>query len=369
MPFYEDEKTKTFYFIVNYTENGKHKQIKRRGFKTKKEVKAAMAEMENSINKGERFEASKALYSDFMTDFLKDKKANVKRRTLETYSGLVNNHIIPALGHLEISKIIPRDIQNFYNDLNESGRLSGENIQKCHTIINESLKKALAWDMIQKNPATLVDRPKAQKKEMQVWTLEESHQFLRAARDDMYYMVFLLAITTGMRQGEILGLRWKDVDFQRKTISVTQILSHDGKEFQVGAKTVSGSRPIRVDAETMDALRKHQARMKEVKFENQLVYKDHGLVVATSLGTPVSPRNISRSFDRLIEKAEVKKIRFHDLRHTHVTFLLKNRETPQAIAERMGWSDTRMIDNYAHILPDMQEDTADMFGKAFYNKA
>ncbi|MFC7559859.1 site-specific integrase [Paenibacillus farraposensis] len=199
--------------------------------------------------------------------------------------------------------------------------------------------------------------------------MEQAHAFLEASKDDMYYIVFLLALTTGMRKGEILGLRWKDVDFDKRTISITQIMSSDGKDFQVGAKTISGSRLIRVDSETMEALRLHKIRTNEKKMSNKLVYTDLGLVVSTSLGTPVSPRNISRTFDRIIANSKLKKIRFHDLRHSHVTFLIKNRETPQVIAERMGWSDTRMIDNYAHILPDIQEDTADMFGRSFYKKA
>ncbi|MGG1618214.1 tyrosine-type recombinase/integrase [Paenibacillus sp. NRS-1781] len=368
MPVYKNDETGKWDFKVNYKENGKYKQKMRRGFRTQKEAKAAMSEMENDLNKGTFIEQSKTLYKDFMESFLNDKKMHVKRGTMTTYSSMINNHILPALGHLAISSITPRHIQDFYNDLHSNGKLSDENIQKCHTIINESMKKAASWEMISKNPVSLVERPKARKKEMQVWTLEQAHAFLEASKDDMYYIVFLLALTTGMRKGEILGLRWKDVDFDKRTISITQIMSSDGKDFQVGAKTISGSRLIRVDSETMEALRLHKIRTNEKKMSNKLVYTDLGLVVSTSLGTPVSPRNISRTFDRIIANSKLKKIRFHDLRHSHVTFLIKNRETPQVIAERMGWSDTRMIDNYAHILPDIQEDTADLFGKSFYNK-
>ncbi|NIK75826.1 integrase [Paenibacillus castaneae] len=313
---------------------------------------------------------------------MNDKKMNVKPQTLKNYESLVNNHILPVLGSIDLAKMTPRDIQNLYNSVHESGRLSDENIQKCHTIINESMKKALTWDMINKNPAALIDRPKARKKEMQVWSLEEAKQFLDATVRDRLHIVFLLALTTGMRQGEILGLRWKDVDFQNRIVSITQILNHDGKGFDVGAKTLSGQRPIRVDKETMDALAKHQKKSREERMKYADVYQDHGLVISTRFGGPVSPRNVNRTFERIViginERLEerrkagevveddLKKIRFHDLRHTHVTMLIKNRETPQAIAERLGWSDTRMIDNYAHIRPDIQEDVADSFGKAFY---
>ncbi|WP_342477788.1 site-specific integrase [Paenibacillus sp. FSL H7-0350] len=384
MPWYEDEKTKTYYFKVNYKEDGKYKQVLRRGFKTKKEVKAAMAEAEDQINKKKFIQKSNKSFGDFLTSYLNDKKMNVKSSTWKMYASLVNNHVIPSLGMKNIQSITPRNLQDFYNELHEKGSLSDENIQKCHTLINDAMKQAKAWKEIGDNPAELVKRPVARKKEMQVWTLEESHRFLDAAKDDRYYIVSLLALTTGMRQGEILGLRWKDVDFENKIISITQILSHDGKELQAGAKTVSGSRPIRIDNHTLEILEKHRRKMKEEKMIRRDVYQDLDLVVATSLGNPVSLRNINRSFSRIVENLNthvqksnglrgaarqqdpLKKIRFHDLRHSHVTFLIKNRETPQAIAERLGWSDTRMIDNYAHITPDIQEDTADSFGKSFY---
>lgn len=396
MPWYEDKKNPdTYYFKVNYKdEKGKYKQILRRGFKSKKEVKAAMVAVENEVNKGTFIKASNTLYSSFMSDWLEDKKTNVKRRTFENYSGLINNHILPmrknskdkkiGLGGIKLEDISPRHIQDLYNHLTESSKLSDENIQKCHTLINESLKLAKSWKMIQDNPAEVVKRPTAEKKEMQVWSLEETRQFLLTAIKDDLYIVFLLALTTGMRQGEILGLRWKDVDTVNRIISITQILNHDGKGFDVGAKTISGARPIRLDEVTMKALETHRTKQKEKRMKYALVYDDQGLMVCTKFGGPVSPRNVNRTFERLViainENLEarrllkedvgdnLRKIRFHDMRHTHVTFLIKNRETPQAIAERMGWSDTRMIDKYAHIRPDIQEDVADSFGKSFYSQ-
>ncbi|WP_138751821.1 site-specific integrase [Paenibacillus sinopodophylli] len=383
MPVMKNDATGNWDFKINYKDkNGEYKQKMRRGFRTQKEAKAAMAEMENDLNKNTFFEPSKTSFNDFMRDFLNDKKLQVKPQTLTTYTALINNHILPFLGEFKLSELTPRLIQNLYNRLFENGELSDENIQKCHTLINAAMKKAVTWDMIQKNPTSIVPRPKARKKEMQVWSLEESKQFLEAAAEDPLAIVFVLALTTGMRQGEILGLRWKDVDFDNRIISITQILNHDGKGFDVGAKTLSGQRPIKVDTETMNALNKHRIKQREGRMKYADVFEDNGLVVCTRFGSPVSPRNLNRTFDRIVETLneklvearakwgytgeDLKKIRFHDMRHSHVTFLIKNRETPQAIAERLGWSDTRMIDNYAHIRPDIQEDVADTFGKAFY---
>ncbi|WP_366249326.1 hypothetical protein [Terribacillus aidingensis] len=110
---------------------------------------------------------------------------------------------MPALGHLEISKITPRDIQSFYNDVKSSGSLSSENLRKLHTIINDSLNKAQKWDMILRNPAALVDPPKVTKKEVEVWDEDDIKTFLDFAKNSRYYSVFLIALTTGMRRGEI----------------------------------------------------------------------------------------------------------------------------------------------------------------------
>lgn len=381
MPWYEDKKKPgTYFFKVNYKENGKYEQILRRGFTSIKAVKAAMTEAENEVNKGTYLKSSKTLYRDFLTEWLNDKKTSVKTGTLAMYTAL-SKHILLKLD-MEIQKITPRDIQNLYNYLFETGKMADENIQKCHSIINASLKQAKLWKVIAENPAELVKRPAARKKKMKYWSLEEAQQFLAAAKTDPLYIVFLLVLATGMRIGEVLGLLWENVDMKSQIISITQILEHDGKEFDDGAKTFSGERPIRLDEHTMKTLETYRVKQIEKRMEFANMFEDQGLVVCTRFGNPVIPRNVNRTFKRIVEtlnrklekkracgeetEPNLKKIRFHDLRHTHTTFLIKNRETPQAIAERLGWKSTRMIDKYAHIRPDIQVDVAEAFGKSFY---
>ncbi|MEK4236437.1 site-specific integrase [Paenibacillus sp. FSL H7-0714] len=370
MTAFKDDSLKKnkWYFVIEDGVGKDRKRIKRRGFKRKQDAEEAERELLNQLKGGLDLKASKTLYSNFMEDHLNDKKTSVKESTLKMYKALVNNHILPTLGDLELGEIKPRHIQNLYNKLFESGKLSDENIQKVHSIINESLNKAAGHDMIIKNPALAVKRPKAEKKEMLYWSEEESHKFLQSAANDRYYYAFLLALTTGMRQGEVLGLRWKDVDLDKRTISVVQILSHDGKTFQTGAKTDAGTRSIGIDITTVTALRTLKHRCNEEKIGEKHIYQDNDLVICTALGTPVSPRNLNRSFTKLVEKAEVKKIRFHDLRHTHVVMLLKARENNKRIADRLGWSSVKMIDRYAHVMPDMQQETADLFGSVFFKK-
>lgn len=361
----KNAKENPWYFTIETMENGKRKRIKRRGFKTKKEAEAVQRELLAQMKDGLNVDATKMLYADYMKEHMQDKASRISEDTLAVYQSLIDGHILPTLGNKELGQIKPRHIQDLYNDLFKNKKLSDENIQKCHTLINESLKKAEAWKMISSNPAMLVDRPKARRKEMLFWTEEECHLFLQSSIEDRYYHVFLLALATGMRQSELLGLRMKDIDFDRRTISINQTIDRK-KKIKAGTKSKSGDRMIGIDKRTAEAIRKLYRRNLQEKMLNPQLYEDNGLLFCTRFGTPVSHRNIGRTFYRLLEKANVKKIRFHDMRHTHVVMLLKGRENNTRIKERLGWSSVKMIDRYAHVMPSMQQETADLFGNVFY---
>jgi integrase len=162
-----------------------------------------------------------------------------------------------------------------------------------------------------------------------------------------------------MRRGEILGLRWKDVDLDKGMLSVRQTLSKDGKQFLNGAKTASSIRSIKLSEETMAVLRKQKARMAKEKLQSGSEYSNFDLVVSTSKGTPMNPENVKRTFERLVKEADVPRIRFHDLRHTHATMLLSQGIHAKVVSERLGHSNIKMtLDTYSHVLPNMQEEAA-----------
>ncbi|RJS61754.1 site-specific integrase [Bacillus sp. PK3_68] len=359
----------TWYYVLELGKvNGKRKQKKKRGFKTKKEAQNALIEAEHSLLKNGIFsEPSKMLYKDYLNNWLDDKKLIIKESTFKTYNWLIGRYIIPYLGHLEISKITPMDIQKFYNELINKDILSRENVQKIHSLINDSLNKAERWELVKRNVASLVDRPRAFKNELKVWDIEEVKSFLTAAQSSRYYIAFLLALTTGMRQGEILALRWKDLDFISNTVSIRQTLSHTGNKIIPGAKTRSGLRSITLPLETMSALSKQKKIVQYEKRIADLIYNDHDLIVCTNVGTPCSPRNLLRSFYSLTKKANVTRIRFHDLRHTHATLLLKEGIHPKVVAERLGHSNIRItLDTYSHVLPTMQLETANKINELLF---
>lgn len=367
----KDDNTKTWYFVLTHgkKEDGKPKQFKKRGFKTKQEAQKAMLELEQSLTMGTYIQPNKILYKEYLLErFLEDKMTKVKKQTLNTYRWIVEKHIIPTIGDVELTKLNPIIIQGLYNKLTKEKVLSDENIQKVHTLINDSLKKAERWGLIARNPAALVDRPKAVKKEITVWNVEEVRQFLKyAKKGGRYYIAFLLALTTGMRQGEILGLRWKDVDFENGCVRITQTLSSDGKDLLPYTKTKSGSRTIDLPEETVTALKMHWLFIRGEREKNRS-YKNLDLVVCTEFGTPTHKSNIRRVFKSIIEKADIPKIRFHDMRHTHATLLLLQGVNPKIVSERLGHADVRItLDTYSHILPSMQKEVALQFGKVLFN--
>lgn len=174
-----------------------------------------------------------------------------------------------------------------------------------------------------------------------------------------YYIAFLLALTTGMRQGEILAIRSKDIDFNNNTLSIKQTFNHAGNKIIAGAKTKSGQRSIVFPNETINFLVKHKETIEYEKRIGGILYTDYDLVVCTNIGTPCLPRNLLISFYSLIEKLNITKVRFHDLRHIHATLLLKEGVHPKVVAERLGNSNIRVtLDTYIHVLPSMQLETA-----------
>ncbi len=206
-----------------------------------------------------------------------------------------------------------------------------------------------------KNCASKVKLPKGAKKEMLVWNELEIKRFLEFAKENRYYIAFELALLTGMRQGEILGLRWKDINLDKGYLVINQTLSHDGKTFLVCGKTKSSRRNIQHPNSTIDGLKRHKIIVNKEK-END-IYTNNDLVVCTQVGTPLNPANLRRSFNNLIKTAQVPQIRFHDLRHTHATLLLSKGVNIKVISERLGHSNIKVtLDTYSHVLPTMQED-------------
>ncbi|MCD8500599.1 MAG: site-specific integrase [Bacillaceae bacterium] len=177
-----------------------------------------MSQIINELSQGTFIEPSEEKVREYLTLWLQNKKTNIRKSTYEIYEIIINKHVIRCIGDIPLSKLNPLHIQNFYTSLSSS--LSTVTILKIHKTLKTALGQAVKYGLIQKNPVELVDAPRPQKKEMKTWNEEEVRQFLDVAEPSRYYIVYLLAVTTGMRRGEILGLRWQDIDFKLKTLSI-----------------------------------------------------------------------------------------------------------------------------------------------------
>lgn len=333
----------------------KYREKSKGGFHTKKEAQLAAAEVEKKILNNTYTEITEMTLGSFIIEWMNSvAKNNMRPSTFSNRKIIINKRIIPELGSLKIKEITPPTIQNFYNKLYEEG-LSTSYVRTIHNLLNSMFQHAYKWDMIHVNIMDKVDAPKPTQKEMKTWNIDEINRFLKVSENEPTYIAFLLAIHTGMRIGEILGLRWKDIDEVNKTIHITQTLVRiGGKVFFQEPKTKNSRRQIAITSQLLTELKKHKLRQST----------EADLVVTTELGTPYNPRNLLRVFDRLIKKAEVPKIRFHDLRHTHATLLLKLGENPKIVSERLGHSKVSItLDVYSHVLPDMQKQTAERFTK------
>jgi len=231
--------------------------------------------------------------------------------------------------------------------------LSKRSVQHMHAVIRKTLNEALKAGLIYRNPAALVSAPRPDKKPFSTLTKEQANLFLESIKDHRWYPIYVLAITTGMRQGEILGLHWESIDFKKGTLSIQHTLQYSSGHMTISEpKTASSRRIVSLSPFALNVLKK--------------IKKDSGLVFTTSTGNYVSARNVIRHFHSALDKAGLPRMRFHDLRHTAATLLLKENVHPKVVQEMLGHSSIMLtLDTYSHILPDIQQEAANKMEKMF----
>ncbi|WP_195571763.1 tyrosine-type recombinase/integrase [Paenibacillus sp. 1001270B_150601_E10] len=370
MKVHKDEKTGRFWFVISAgkDEKGNRRQIKRRGFKTEKEAMHEMRKIMQQLDDHTYVKSNNLKYVEFLEgEWLASKELKLRSVTFKTYKSNIKKHIAPYFKNQEMGKIATVDIGKFYAFLLKETGLSERSIQDIQKIVKSSFKTAFKRKYIAYNTAADAEAPKVPHKEMAVWNLDEAVRFLKLAEEDELHIAFLLALTTGMRQSEILGLRWKDIDFDEGALRVRQTLSHDGKELVQATKTKSSARTITLIERTLDDLKKQHKKIMKQKLAAGSDYKDNDLVICTKSGKPLNPRNLLRNFYRLIKKADVSCIRFHDLRHTVATLMLAQNINPKVVKEILGHSDIRVtLDTYSHVLPSVHKQTAKQYGEMLF---
>ena len=267
-------------------------------------------------------------------------------------------HVIPILGRIKLTRLSAQNIQELYSRKLAEG-LSPTTVLHLHRVLHRALRQAVRWGSIPRNVTETVDPPSMAKTQHQALTAEQAKQFLAAVREDQLEALYVLAIMTGMRQGELLGLHWHEVDLEKETIHVRSQLKRGGV---LGSpKTDSSRRQLDLPAIAIEALRRHRIRQIHERFQAGASWSESDLVFTNSVGNATNPANLrSRSFIPLLKRTGLPNIRFHDLRHSTATLLLSLGINPKIVQELLGHSQISItMDVYSHALPTMQREAMD----------
>jgi len=354
-------------------EKNRPKQKWYSGFDSKKEAESAMVGIIHDINHGTYVEPVKVTVSAFLLNWLESyARVNVSAKTCDRYEEIIKRHFIPSLGHIPIQKLHPVHIQNYYAEKLKNGKIRGEgglsprSVLHQHRLLRAALQHAVKWMLIVRNPADAVSPPRPDYTEMKTLNAKETVKLLQKARKNRVYIPVLLAVTTGMRRGEIVALQWKDVDLEKETITVRRTLERikGGYQFK-HPKTRKSRRQISLTPSAAEELKAHRLRQKEEKLQFGAAYNDHDLVCAWPNGTLVKPDFVSREFKKILKKAGLPIVRFHDLRHSHATLMMIQGVHPKIVSERLGHSTIRItMDTYSHVVPGLQQEAANQFDAA-----
>lgn len=312
--------------------------------------------------KGLLVEPSKETVAQFLERWLRDSvKISTRSRTYESYASTVRCHVAPTLGGIPLRKLTPTDVQRLYGQKLESG-LSPRSVQYIHAVLHGALKQAVQRGLIYRNPCEAVARPKVERKTMKALDLEQVNRLLAEAQHDRLYALYILAVHTGMRRGELLGLTWDNVDLKNRRVHVVQQLQHldKGEAKLVPPKTAKARRGIDLTSFEVKALMQHRREQSKERLRLGEAWQNNmNLVFTTGIGTPLNPANlVRRSFHPLLEKAGLPRIRFHDLRHSAASLMLQMDISAKVVQEMLGHSQISLtLDTYSHVLPSMRRDT------------
>ena len=357
--------------------DGKRRRRSVGGFRTKREAKAAEAEALRRIRDGVLVEPSRLTVGAYLTElWLPSMASQVRATTLGGYRHNVRAYIVPRLGDIPLQRLSTARVGAFYGELVASGGqkgrpLSPKTVRYVHTTLRRALRDAVADGLVVRNVAAQARPPRARRVEMHTWTAAEVGAFLASVREDRLYAAWLLLATLGLRRGELLGLRWPDVDLTSGRIAIRNTLVMvDGKPAMAEPKTAKGRRSLTLAPQVLEAVRVHRAHQAAERLSWGADYTDSGLVVTTEDGRPMHPESLSSLFVRQAKRAGLSPIRLHDLRHSVASILLAQGVHPKVVSEQLGHATIALtLDTYSHVIPSLQEEAAGVIAAAVLDPA
>jgi integrase len=337
------------------------------GFRTRKEAEIARARLVDDLHTGSYVMPGRLTFAEWVRDsWLPITESRVKPTTFHSYQRNMAVHVVPVIGSRPLQQITPLMLNAMYTRLQAEGSghgpLSAKTVRYIHTIVHKALEDAVDAGLVARNVADRAKPPRPSRRSTQQvgsWETHELARFLGWVQGSRLEAVWRLAAMTGMRRGEILGLRWADVDLEAKRLSVRHAVVAVAYEVIESTPKSHNARAIDLDDETIELLRAHHRQQRAEKNDWGDDYEDHGLIVAKENGTPIHPHSFSQMFDSTVRRFGVRPIRLHDLRHTHATLALKAGVPVKVISERLGHeSPAFTLKHYAHVIPGMQATAA-----------
>jgi integrase len=330
--------------------------------KEREEVADKLIEALSNRNKGLVFDADNLKLGEYLGRWLTDSvRDTVRPTTFERYEQVVRLHIRPVLGKVKLKNLTAAHVRGLYRQKLDAG-LSPRSVQYVHVTLHKALKQAVADGLIPRNVTEAVKPPQVRREEMRPLTAEQVKVlFETAAKGDRLEALYVLAVTAGLRQGELLGLKWDDVDMEAGTLQVRRTLTTaKGGPVLSAPKTKGSRRTVKLAPTALEALRTHLERQLEEIDSVGDLWRENGLIFASEAGEPLRRQYVTaRRFKPLLRRAGLPQIRFHDLRHTCATLLLSENVNPKVVSEMLGHASIAItLDTYSHVLPSMQESAA-----------
>ena len=330
----------------------------------RRDAERLLAELLHNLDTQQYTEPTKLTLAAYLDDWLQQVASTVRPTTWRSYEVIVRRHITPALGRLPLSQLTAPQIQRWVLEQLGGGRadgrgkeLSARTVHFMYAVLSMALRRAVKLGILGRNVAEMVTPPRAERREVPGFNVEFAADLLRVAGPTRLYLPVLLAVMTGMRRGEILGLRWADVDLGAATVEVRQTQLAGGRF--APPKTDRGRRRVALPGGLVEALKVERERQAQYRALFGAGYEEYDLVIAHETGHPWEPTTLGSAFRSLTRRMGLQGVRFHDLRHLHATLLLRQGVHPKIVADRLGHSRVSLtLDTYSHALPDLQQDAA-----------
>lgn len=336
------------------------------------EAEAVLADLLTKYGAGDHVEQARHTFGDYLKIWLKAQEATAAPKTLERLTEIVDKHLVPALGAHQLQKLTALQIDAYYAEARKTGRrdgkggLSERTLLHHHRVIFGALKHAGKKRLVSRNVAQDADVPSPARADIEALDEAQTAKVIIAAEGSIWYVPILMAATTGMRRGEVLGLRWCDVNLDAGKIHVARSLQEVGKVLVTKEpKTKESRRAIDLPALTLEALKRHRLAQAQLRLSLGLPREEGAYVFADETGGALKPSRLTKAFEYIVRKAKVPKVSLHALRHSHASHLLASGINVKVVSERLGHTSAKTtLDIYAKVLPGMQADAANLIDAA-----